>query len=104
LEDLLDTGATSDVVLVPSTRDGGTNALYLSPPDVITPRFGPASLQAHLALAERLKLRCALLDLPRMALDLDTIEDAGELLERPDHGNSRTVAVLRGLMPTEDRT
>lgn len=94
LQDLLDTGATSDVVVVPSGDDGGTNALYLSPPDVLTPRFGPGSLKAHIEEAERLKVRCSVLALDRLALDIDTIEDVDAFLARPNRFPSKTGQVL----------
>ena len=100
IEDILDTGETSDVVVVPSGADGGTNALFLSPPDVLEPRFGPASLQSHIAAAERAKIRCSVLALPRLALDLDTIEDARELAARPEGPNDgHTVRLLRKMLP-----
>jgi 2-phospho-L-lactate guanylyltransferase len=100
LEDILDTGETSDVVVVPSGADGGTNALYLGPPDVLEPRFGPSSLQAHIAAAERARIRCSVLALPRLALDLDTIEDARELAGRPETPNDgHTVRLLREVLP-----
>ena len=102
LEDVLDTGATSDVVVVPSGADGGTNALFLTPPDILEPRFGAASLQAHIAAAERAKIRCSVLALPRLALDLDTIEDARELAARPPTPNDgQTVTLLRELLGKE---
>ena len=82
IQDLLETGATSDVVVVPSEQDGGTNALYLSPPGVLEPSFGASSLRAHIDQAERRGLRCAILNLPRLALDLDTLEDAREIRKR----------------------
>ncbi|MDQ3783954.1 MAG: 2-phospho-L-lactate guanylyltransferase [Actinomycetota bacterium] len=97
LHDLLDTGATSDVVVVPSARDGGTNGLYLSPPNIIRPQFGPASLQAHLAHARGRGCRCAILPLPRLALDIDTPADVRQLLARPREEDGRTAEVLRGL-------
>ena len=97
IEDLLDTGATSDVVVVPSERDGGTNALYLRPPGVLQPSFGPSSLRAHIDLAEQRGLRCSILNLPRLALDLDTIEDAHEVLKR-SRFPSRTSQVLADLI------
>ena len=95
--DLVDTGATSEIVLVPSERDGGTNGLYLSPPDLLQPRFGEGSLRRHLDVAERHGYRCALLSLPRLALDIDTIDDVRDYLGRPKHGPSRTAAVLEEL-------
>ncbi|HEV3472318.1 MAG TPA: 2-phospho-L-lactate guanylyltransferase [Actinomycetota bacterium] len=93
IEDVLDTGATSDVVVVPS-GDGGTNCLYLEPPNALEPRFGPGSLAAHLAAAERVGLRCSLLNLPRLQLDIDTPEDATALLERPRHEETHTGRAL----------
>lgn len=96
IEDVLDTGATSDVVIVPS-GDGGTNCLYLGPPDTLEVRFGPGSLAAHLAAAERARLRCALLNLPRLQLDIDTPADAAALLERPRYDETNTGRVLARL-------
>lgn len=97
LVDLLDTGATSDVVVVPSKRGGGTNGLYLQPPDLLAPQFGDSSFRAHLKAAERAQVRCAILSLDRMALDIDTIEDVEEFLRRPKHGVGRTAALLERL-------
>ena len=103
LVDLLDTGATSDVVVVPSERDGGTNGLYLTPPDLLEPRFGQGSLRRHIEVAEQNALRCALLSLPRLSLDIDTIEDVREFLAKPAYGSSRTRDVLQELeLPPED--
>lgn len=100
VEDLLDTGATSEVVVVPSGADGGTNALYMSPPGLIDPHFGGSSLQAHLRAAEKGSFRCTVLALPRLALDIDTIEDVDELLRRqgeePRSASGRLLLELRG--------
>jgi 2-phospho-L-lactate/phosphoenolpyruvate guanylyltransferase len=97
LEDLLDTGATSDIVVVPSSGDGGTNALYLSPPDVLRPQFGPGSLKAHVGLAERRGLRCSILSLARLALDIDTIDDVDAFLAARRHARTHTETVLERL-------
>jgi 2-phospho-L-lactate guanylyltransferase len=94
LADIVDTGATSDVVAVPAGERGGTNALYLSPPELLPPRFGEASFAAHMVQAEALGLRCSILPLERMALDIDTIEDVDELLRRGGRPGSRTFALL----------
>jgi 2-phospho-L-lactate/phosphoenolpyruvate guanylyltransferase len=93
LQDLLDTGTTSDVVVVPS-RDGGTNGLFLGPPDVMPPLFGTGSLRAHIEEAERRSIRCSILSLPRLELDIDTIEDVDAYLAKPKHATSRTNEVL----------
>ncbi|MCA1706060.1 MAG: 2-phospho-L-lactate guanylyltransferase [Actinobacteria bacterium] len=93
VQDILDTGATSDVVVVPS-RDGGTNALYLSPGDALRPAFGEFSFTRHLAEAEHRGLRCSMLSLPRLELDIDTIEDVDLYLARPKAASCRTSTVL----------
>jgi 2-phospho-L-lactate guanylyltransferase len=99
LRDLLDTGATSDTVVVPAARGGGTNAVYLAPPDLISPRFGPSSLQAYLSAAESGGHRCSILSLPRLALDIDTVADVDTYLARPKPATSATLRVLERLRP-----
>ena len=99
IQDLLDTGATSDVVLVPSGADGGTNGLYMQPTDLLKPSFGPSSLQAHLEAASRAGSRCTVLPLTRLALDIDTIDDARELVKRPaSERMSRSEELLRNAL------
>jgi len=90
LLDIFDVGATSEMVVVPALRDGGTNALYMSRAGLIEPAFGPRSLQAHLAHASEAKLRCSILRLPRLELDIDRAGDIADLLERP--GAAETAA------------
>ena len=97
LVDLLDTGATSDIVLVPSGDDGGTNALYLTPPDLIEPAFGPGSLQRHIALAAKERYRCTILSLPRLALDVDTPADVDAFLAAAGDFGGRSAELLRKL-------
>lgn len=96
VRDLVDTGGTSDVVVVPSHSDGGTNALYLSPPGALEPRFGPASVRAHIDQAESLRLRCSILGSTRLGLDLDTPDDARAIVEQD--GGDRTVELLRKIL------
>ena len=97
LAELLDTGATSDLVVVPAQRDGGTNALHMSRPGSVDPRFGPGSLQSYVELADRMRLRCSILPLERLALDIDTIEDVGQLLHSGAAGH--TAQLLGRLRP-----
>jgi 2-phospho-L-lactate guanylyltransferase len=97
LRDLVDTGGTSDLVIVPSRRDGGTNALFMRPPDLIAPMFGPSSLQRHIEAADSRGLRCSILSLSRLALDIDTIDDIDDFLDNPLAAGTRTREVLVGL-------
>ncbi|HET7482578.1 MAG TPA: 2-phospho-L-lactate guanylyltransferase [Actinomycetota bacterium] len=101
LQELVDTGETSEMVVVPSAHDGGTNALFMQPPTLMEPRFGPQSLHAHMSLASRLGYRCSVLVLPRLGLDIDTIEDVDEFLSKDKVGNSTTAQVLRRLRGEE---
>src|SRR5262245_30215229 len=66
---------THSVVIVPSRDGTGTNAILRRPPDLISSHFGPGSLAKHMAEVERVKTACTLLDLPRIALDIDEPED-----------------------------
>jgi len=68
------------VVAAPSDARGGTNALLLSPPDVIEPAFGPGSLEAHVRAARAADASVQLVIDPQLGFDLDTPED----LERID--------------------
>jgi 2-phospho-L-lactate guanylyltransferase len=102
---LIDTGTTSDLVLVPSERDAGTNAIYMKPPSLLQPMFGPQSLNAHMSLAGRLGLRCSMLVLPRLSLDIDTLEDIDTFLKRDTlktSDSSRVLGTLRGLAHDEE--
>ena len=58
-------------------HDGGTNALGLRPPDALVPAFGsPQSARVHARLAEQAGLDVVVVDLPGIALDVDTPADA----------------------------
>jgi 2-phospho-L-lactate guanylyltransferase len=67
------------VAIVPDRHLTGTNALLLSPPDAIEPRFGPDSLARHTAAAESAGLAYSVERLPSLMLDVDTPADLTEL-------------------------
>lgn len=71
--------AGSAVTLVPDRHGTGTNALVLAPPDVIEPAFGDASRARHEAAAAAAGVACTVAQAPTLALDVDTLEDLGEL-------------------------
>jgi 2-phospho-L-lactate guanylyltransferase len=76
LAPLVETAAAGDrlVSVVPDRHGRGTNALLLSPPDVIDFCFGGDSKAAHLAAADAAGARVELLDGP-LSLDIDTPDD-----------------------------
>ncbi len=87
------------VVLAPATRDGGTNILGLSPPDVIAPAFGPDSFARHCAAAR--DLRPAVVSLEGAGRDIDVPADlALSPVSAKSGAGARTVACLRGLGQT----
>lgn len=68
--------AGSHSVVVAADRHGtGTNALLLTPPDAITPAFGPDSCAEHRRCSERAGASCRIVQIPEFELDIDTEGD-----------------------------
>jgi 2-phospho-L-lactate guanylyltransferase len=64
-------------VAVARARDGGSNALMVTPSHSLRPMFGqPQSAEAHRAAATARGLACRVIDIAGLALDVDTIDDA----------------------------
>lgn len=72
----------ADVGIATDQRKTGTNALFLSRPCLIQPRFGPDSRALHAGEAEKAGLRWAVIDRPGLALDVDQPEDLHFLRDR----------------------
>lgn len=68
-------------LLVPSRDGTGTNAMLLRPPAALAPRLGPDSYARHTLQAARRGISAARLELPRLALDIDTPADLMALVE-----------------------
>jgi 2-phospho-L-lactate guanylyltransferase len=64
-----------EVILVPCKEGEGTNALLRVPPLVLAPCFGGPSLEAHQAAARHQGVACRVVEVPRIAFDLDSVED-----------------------------
>lgn len=97
LSELIKAGNSNAVALAES-RDGGTNALMVSPPDAIPFRFGRNSASAHEAAACELGRTAIRLRLPHLSRDIDTPGDLVSCLlngELPD--GTFTAIALRGL-------
>ncbi len=81
------------VTLCPASRDGGTNALLLTPPTAIPPLFGPDSARRHADAARERELPVARRELPAFARDIDAPPDLEWLLAQ--RVASATLAWLR---------
>ena len=60
------------VLIVPDRHGSGTNALLLTPPDVIPPAFGEGSCRRHADLATSHGATAEVVELPSLALDIGT--------------------------------
>ena len=83
LDALLEHPAPAGSVLVVPDRHGtGTNALVLTPPGALAPSFGPGSCQRHLEHARAAGVHGEVVEVPTLALDVDTSEDLDALAQR----------------------
>jgi 2-phospho-L-lactate/phosphoenolpyruvate guanylyltransferase len=90
------------VVIVPDRHGAGTNALLLSPPDVIEPSFGPGSFARHAARAHAAGTRVRVAEVRSLGLDVDTPADLRALRDalagRPGAA-PRTRELLARMLP-----
>jgi 2-phospho-L-lactate guanylyltransferase len=102
LDELLGRPVPSPSVLVVPDRHGtGTNALVLTPPDALQPAFGPGSHDRHHEHANTAGIHVETLEVPSLALDIDTPEDLAAVeatLERTRGGAAHTRGMLRQLL------
>jgi len=88
---------TAPVVIVPDRHGTGTNALLLSPPDVMAPAFGEGSFERHSGLARAAGTEPDVADVKTLGLDVDTPDDLAALkraLSTFPGGAVRTRALL----------
>jgi 2-phospho-L-lactate guanylyltransferase len=85
------------LVLVPASRDGGTNLLACTPPDLIGTSFGPGSFRRHLQEGACAGMQPLLPSLGRLDLDLDRPEDIGAFLDLPTNTRTRRVLLDLGI-------
>lgn len=90
-------GRRAPVVIVPDRHGTGTNALLLSPPDVMAPAFGEGSFERHSDLARAAGAEPEVADVRTLGLDVDTPDDFAALkraLATHPRGATRTRALL----------
>lgn len=85
-------GDAPAMTIVPAHDRRGSNCIALSPPDLIPFSFGNDSFKPHLAAARARSVEPVILDLPGIALDIDTPDDLRQLIHRP--ADTRTHAYL----------
>lgn len=90
IREVVDTLHRAPLVLVPATRDGGTNLLAGTLPLSIAPAFGTGSFARHLAAARSQGIEPVLMCLKGLGHDVDTPAD----LVRPPSRAIRTCAAL----------
>jgi 2-phospho-L-lactate guanylyltransferase len=84
-------------LIVPDRHGTGTNALLLTPPDSMEPSFGEGSRARHVANAVLAGITADVVEVPTLALDIDTEDDLAALGERlaTTHGRA---AHTRGML------
>jgi 2-phospho-L-lactate guanylyltransferase len=93
-------GARS-ALIVPDRHATGTNALLLTPPDSLRPAFGPDSCERHVASARSAGVEHEVVEVPSLALDIDTPDDLATLqatLATVHGGAAHTRGMLRQLL------
>ncbi len=107
LDALLQSGSDGrhepQVVIVPDRHGAGTNGLLLTPPDAISPSFGPGSCERHRALAHAAGAACRVERVPSLLLDIDTGDDLDVLRARLAAHPARA-ARTRAVLGQPDRT
>ncbi len=102
LDELLRRPVPSPSLLVVPDRHGtGTNALVMTPPDALQPAFGPGSHDRHHEHAGTAGVHVESVEVPSLALDIDTPEDLAaveEALEQTRGGAAHTRGMLRQLL------
>jgi 2-phospho-L-lactate/phosphoenolpyruvate guanylyltransferase len=97
-------GERPSIVIVPSRDGTGTNAILRRPPDLFPSHFGPDSLAKHLADAAAVKASCRVIELHRIALDIDDPSDVSEfILQGQGRGQGASVYELLYAMGVPNR-
>jgi 2-phospho-L-lactate/phosphoenolpyruvate guanylyltransferase len=76
--------AERSLIIVPDRHGTGTNALVIKPPDAVGPAFGPGSCERHARLARAAGIPHAVVNVPSLALDIDTPDDLAALEDLPE--------------------
>jgi 2-phospho-L-lactate/phosphoenolpyruvate guanylyltransferase len=92
------------VLVVPDRHGTGTNALLITPPDALASSFGPGSHDRHHEHAKAAGVAAETVEVPSLALDVDTPEDLAAIEARLGStrgGAAHTRGMLRQLQRSQ---
>lgn len=103
IDKLAELGSEKSTVVLAPSMNGGTNALFLNPPDVIPVCFGPGSFFKHVKEAIVKKVEVRFHSSREIALDIDSEDDLNKLLELKDAAKHKQVfSQIRFLKKTSE--
>ena len=83
LKQMLAKHASPGVTIVPANSDGGTNAMMVSPPQLIKSGYGELSCQRHCKFSRANGIEPEVLCFSELGLDIDTVDDLRILMSVP---------------------
>ena len=86
---ILDLGAEEKSVVLSSSRNGGTNAFFKRPPNLVPTFFGPDSFNRHLKESLTRNIKPKIFESNRIGLDIDSAEDLKEFSLIPSNTISK---------------
>jgi 2-phospho-L-lactate guanylyltransferase len=92
LEEIYKHAPAEGSVLVPAGDGRGTNAAFRRPANLFPLRFGNDSFKPHHAAARATGKRCVVLNLPGIAVDVDSPSDLRQLLSHPGETRAQRLA------------
>jgi 2-phospho-L-lactate guanylyltransferase len=92
LDEILKHAPAQGTVLVPAADGRGTNAAFRRPADLFPLRFGNDSFKPHHAAAKATGKPCIILNLPGIAVDIDSPPDLHQLIAHPGEAQSQRLA------------
>jgi 2-phospho-L-lactate/phosphoenolpyruvate guanylyltransferase len=98
LDRLVEEAGEGEGVTIATSRDRtGTNAMLLRPPTLLRPELGIGSRRRHLAQASRHGVSARTVEIPELALDVDTDEDLTEALRAGPAPSTRAACERLGI-------
>lgn len=91
INEIINLGSKPPFVVVASSHNMGTNALFQNPPTLISPRFGPNSFKKHQKEVTEKGISPIVYQSEGLLLDIDLPEDLDKLLKTEKRTATRKV-------------